>query len=115
MIKTTYSTEWEHIIIDAWFKKYPDDIVSFAEELAIKSGLHIVRRSIHYFEPQGETILYTLSESHLAIHTYPEHKFMSIDVYTCGEEGTPMNVVEELKNKKILDSMKVKKIVRWKK
>lgn len=35
------------------------------------------------FEPQGCTILYLLSESHLSIHTFPEKNFLSFDLYTC--------------------------------
>jgi len=37
------------------------------------------------FEPQGFTILYLLSESHLSIHTFPEKYFLSFDIYTCRE------------------------------
>lgn len=37
------------------------------------------------FEPQGFTILYLLSESHLSIHTFPEKSFLSFDLYTCRE------------------------------
>ncbi|MFA9262979.1 MAG: S-adenosylmethionine decarboxylase family protein [Undibacterium sp.] len=38
----------------------------------------------HEFPGGGETFVYVLSESHLALHTYPEHKYISIDLYTCG-------------------------------
>lgn len=29
-------------------------------------------------------LVLTLKESHLGIHTWPEHDFVSIDLYTCG-------------------------------
>ncbi len=32
----------------------------------------------------GVTGLYLLSESHLALHTYPEHGFFSANLYSCG-------------------------------
>ena len=35
------------------------------------------------FIPEGYTILYLLSESHLSVHTFPERNFMSFDIYTC--------------------------------
>lgn len=37
----------------------------------------------HTFSPQGCTILFLLSESHMSIHTFPEKKFISFDLYTC--------------------------------
>ena len=37
----------------------------------------------HQFSPYGATMLYLLSESHLTIHTYPEKKACSINLYTC--------------------------------
>ena len=43
----------------------------------------IVGDSFHQFEPQGVTGTVLLAESHLAIHTWPEHGFVTIDVYVC--------------------------------
>ena len=35
------------------------------------------------FTPEGYTILYLLSESHISVHTFPERNFLSFDLYTC--------------------------------
>ena len=38
----------------------------------------------HQFpEPGGVTLLYLLSESHLAAHTYPEHGIATFNLYCC--------------------------------
>jgi S-adenosylmethionine decarboxylase len=37
----------------------------------------------HEFTPQGLSIIYMLSESHISIHTFPEKKYMAFDIYTC--------------------------------
>lgn len=37
-----------------------------------------------YFEPQGYTLLFLLSESHLAVHTWPEYNMICIDLFVCG-------------------------------
>ena len=47
------------------------------------SGLHCVGDIFHQFHPQGVTGTVLLAESHLAIHTWPESGFVTVDVYVC--------------------------------
>ena len=47
------------------------------------AGLHSVGDAFHQFQPQGVTGTVLLAESHLAIHTWPEAGFVTIDVYVC--------------------------------
>jgi S-adenosylmethionine decarboxylase proenzyme len=51
--------------------------------VARDAGLSVVGDSFHQFEPQGVTGTVLLAESHLAIHTWPEHGFVTVDVYVC--------------------------------
>jgi S-adenosylmethionine decarboxylase proenzyme len=37
----------------------------------------------HTFQPEGSSLVLLLSESHLSIHTFPERRFLSFDLYTC--------------------------------
>src|ERR1043165_3227051 len=55
--------------------------------LAEASAMTIVGDSFHHFEPQGVTGTVLLAESHLAIHTWPEHGFVTIDVYVCNYQS----------------------------
>lgn len=48
----------------------------------------IINKIEHSFTPQGITILYMLSESHISIHTFPEHNYIAMDIYTCKEYTT---------------------------
>lgn len=50
------------------------------------SGLQIVGDAFHQFDPQGVTGTVLLAESHLAIHTWPEAGFVTIDVYVCNHQ-----------------------------
>ena len=43
----------------------------------------ILQECEHTFSPMGCTFLFLLSESHLSIHTFPEKKHISFDIYTC--------------------------------
>jgi S-adenosylmethionine decarboxylase len=47
------------------------------------AGLTVVGDAFHQFEPQGVTGTVLLAESHLAIHTWPECGFVTVDVYVC--------------------------------
>lgn len=48
------------------------------------------------FEPQGASVLVLVSESHLSLHTWPEHDYVAIDVFTCGD-GLREQAVELLR------------------
>jgi S-adenosylmethionine decarboxylase len=50
-----------------------------------KYNFTILNKTEHVFEPQGLTILYLLSESHISIHTFPEKNYLALDIYTCRE------------------------------
>jgi S-adenosylmethionine decarboxylase len=45
----------------------------------------VLNRAAHEFSPQGLSILYLLSESHISIHTFPERNYIALDIYTCRE------------------------------
>jgi S-adenosylmethionine decarboxylase len=79
----------KHMIID--LKEIKNDILiqdldkikTLLDTICNKYDFSILNKSEHVFEPQGLTILYLLSESHLSVHTFPERKYIAIDLYTC--------------------------------
>ncbi|WP_306589652.1 adenosylmethionine decarboxylase [Geothrix sp. 21YS21S-4] len=48
------------------------------------SGATIVTHSFHHFSPHGVSGAVIIAESHLAIHTWPEHGFAAVDYFSCG-------------------------------
>jgi S-adenosylmethionine decarboxylase proenzyme len=60
-----------------------EQIQSMMDEICEKHRFTILQRSHHIFQPQGLTVLYLLAESHFSIHTFPEHNYAAIDLYTC--------------------------------
>ena len=56
----------------------------------------IVDVVFHSFNPYGVSGVIVIAESHLAIHTWPEYGFASVDIYTCGEEVQPWKAYEFL-------------------
>lgn len=61
---------------------------------ALKAGAEIREVAFHKFAPYGVSGVVIISESHLTIHSFPEHGYASIDVYTCGDIIDP-NVATE--------------------
>ena len=47
------------------------------------AGLTPLGHTFHQFSPQGVTGLVLLAESHVAVHTWPETGFATVDVYVC--------------------------------
>ncbi len=61
-------------------------------EIAKVCKLTVLRTSTHQFEPYGVTSLFLLSESHLSIHTWPEHGKFAMDVYSCNDNYSEMEI-----------------------
>jgi S-adenosylmethionine decarboxylase len=65
---------------------------------AIECGATIVTSTFHRFLPHGVSGAIIISESHLAIHTWPEYKYASLDIYTCGDSVDPWIAFNYLKD-----------------
>ncbi len=50
---------------------------------AREGGNTILKDCFHQFSPHGVTGVVLLAESHLAIHTWPEHGYAAVDFFTC--------------------------------
>ncbi|MFD0964468.1 adenosylmethionine decarboxylase [Pseudofulvibacter geojedonensis] len=48
-------------------------------------NLSVVNAIIHEFSPIGVSGVIVIEESHIAIHTWPEHNYVAIDFFTCGK------------------------------
>ncbi len=48
-------------------------------------GGTIVTEIFHNFSPHGVSGVIVIAESHVAIHTWPEHGFAAVDIFSCSE------------------------------
>lgn len=46
-------------------------------------GLEEINEAFKQFEPIGVTGFILLAESHISIHTWPEHNYAAVDVFSC--------------------------------
>lgn len=52
-------------------------------EICARHDFTVLGSIEHKFEPQGLSLVYMLSESHISIHTFPEQRYLALDIYTC--------------------------------
>jgi S-adenosylmethionine/arginine decarboxylase-like enzyme len=67
-----------------WVKETRADVLyARYEKLLQDSGFHIVDSCVKMFSPHGFTALFLLSESHFAIHTFPERGKSYLELSSC--------------------------------
>lgn len=64
----------------------PKKLKDYFNKVLQDSGFNICSYIDKYFEPIGYTGLYLLSESHFAIHTFPEEQKTYIELSSCIKE-----------------------------
>ena len=98
-----------HLVVDAW--QAPAELLNDPEAIrkallkAIEVGkVTLIDLCVHQFSPHGVTATATLAESHIAIHTWPEHEYFAADLFFCGA-GKP-----ELSMKILQSALQAKQI-----
>lgn len=76
-----------------------DKVEKYMMEAALECGATIVQKCFHMFSPYGVSGVVIISESHLAIHTWPELGYAAVDLFTCGSKCDPKVAYEFLKDK----------------
>lgn len=95
------SCQGRHLICELYGASKLTDVAHVADALertAEECGASVLETHLHPFEENGGvTGVVLLAESHITIHTWPEHRYAAVDVFLCGhctpEDGIP--VLEE--------------------
>lgn len=96
-LKEPYSV---HLIADFECPKFIDDeeeIERILYEAAKAANNTPLKTSVYQFPMQGVTGVILLAESHISIHTWPEHNYLAIDIFTCGRQTKPHEALEYFK------------------
>lgn len=67
-------------------KEIPDSrefLARFADSVTQELQLTVLDRNSYAFTPIGQTLIYVLSQSHIAIHTWPEYRLLHVDLVSC--------------------------------
>jgi S-adenosylmethionine decarboxylase len=65
-------------------------------EAASEAGAMVLGDSFHQFNPHGVSGVVIIAESHLFIHTWPEHGYAAVDIFTCGNTVRPEKAADML-------------------
>lgn len=93
----------------------------YCVEACQRNGLTVVGRLFHTFQnenklPAGVTGTVVLAESHLAIHTWPEVRGVTLDVYVCNYSGDnstrARNLFAEIITRFAPDRLETKEVAR---
>ena len=87
-------TESVHLLLEYWGcdSDILDDSVEIQvimQRAAAAAKANIVGMIFKPFNPQGVSGVVVIEESHLSIHTWPEHGYAAVDLFTCGNQCRP--------------------------
>jgi S-adenosylmethionine decarboxylase len=89
-----------HIILEMWGCRNLNSVETAERalrEMVEALSVNLLDLRVYPFSPVGVTGIAIVSESHLVIHTWPEHGYAAVDVFTCGAPRDPQDAVAVLK------------------
>ncbi len=60
-------------------------------------GGKIVKAVFHNFSPYGVSGVVVITESHVTIHTWPEHAYAAVDIFSCSDKLDHQTIRDRLK------------------
>ena len=60
------------------------------------AGATVVKSAFHAFSPIGASGVVVIAESHVTVHTWPEHGYAALDIFTCGQLAVARAIEAEL-------------------
>lgn len=98
MISPEFDTKGKSVTLDMWGMKadiYYPHFYSRVKEIIKESGMTALNDVVAHWPNKAFTLAIVLEESLFSVHYYPEHCYLSFDIYTCGE-SEPMGIAKRL-------------------
>jgi S-adenosylmethionine decarboxylase len=81
---------------DASLLRHADELKPLMLQAIRAGGGTVVTELFHNFAPHGVSGVVVITESHVAIHTWPEHAYAAVDIFSCGESLQHEVIAREL-------------------
>jgi S-adenosylmethionine decarboxylase len=62
------------------------EVKAVLHDAVVRGGGTIVKEVFHNFSPYGVSGVIVITESHVAIHTWPEHGYAAVDIFSCSDK-----------------------------
>jgi len=91
-----------HIVADFFevqnieFLDNVDNMKNIIHKAATKAKMNIVGEAFKQFDNGGSSGVILLAESHLTYHLWNVERIITIDIFTCGQEGNPQIALDHL-------------------
>lgn len=83
------------------------------EDAVVAAGATLLKLDLHHFGlGMGVAGMALLAESHISIHTWPEHGYAAIDLFMCGSVASPERALAVLEDAFRPASMLVRRFAR---
>ncbi len=89
-----------HLVLELWGCENlnsPETVEQALRDVVEATGVTLLDLRVYPFQPIGVTGVAIVAESHIMIHTWPEHGYAAVDVFTCGEERDLKSAVEVIR------------------
>jgi S-adenosylmethionine decarboxylase len=91
-----------HIILEMWrcsgsSLNSLDTAEQALRDMVVALDVNLLDLKVYPFSPVGVTGIAIVSESHLVIHTWPEHGYAAVDIFTCGAPRDPQAAIGVLR------------------
>lgn len=111
-----FTYDGRHLLADLYGCPVLDDLALVEDALraaAVAAGASVIGVHLHHFGPgHGVTGIALLAESHISIHTWPEHGYAAIDIFLCGERHDPAAALAVLDDRLAPDCIRVTMVLR---
>jgi S-adenosylmethionine decarboxylase len=83
--------------VDPALLRDPDGLRDLLTAAALAAGAQVLGAHFHHFGGgEGVTGVVLLSESHITIHTWPEHDYAALDIFMCGR-ASPERALDHIR------------------
>ena len=108
-----------HLLVELWdCSKEKLNLLNYIEDTMVKaaeeSGATVLKTAFQEFNPHGVSGVVVIAESHLSIHTWPEHGYAAVDVFTCGTTVDPWKATLYLENELEAKKVEINSLLRGK-
>jgi spermidine synthase len=90
-----------HAICEFWGASHLNSVETVERALrnaASAGGCTLIEIFVHQFAPHGVSGIAVIAESHIALHTWPEHDYIAADLFTCGDSVDMDDIVDVLRD-----------------